>query len=99
MAGGKKAFLSGEGMKRGADSPKIGNSSGSLCRVVEDADPYGPASQSLRGAQNNSGPFFRRHVRHRQNGLAPRRSRAMARRLCIRAPILPLQIKALALIW
>jgi hypothetical protein len=34
----------------------------------------------------------------RQNGLAPRRSRAKARRLCIRAPILPHKIKAVALI-
>ena len=38
-------------MKCGADSPEIGNSLGSLCRVVEDADPYRLASQSLRGAQ------------------------------------------------
>ena len=35
----------------------------------------------------------------RQKKLAPRRSRALARRLCIRSFLLPLQIKAFALIW
>ena len=38
-------------------------------------------------------------ILRRQKKLAPRRSRALARRLCIRSFLLPLQIKAKALIW
>ena len=38
-------------------------------------------------------------ILRRQKKLAPRRSRALARRLCIRSFLLPLQIKAFALIW
>ena len=55
------------------------------------------ASQSLPVRANRIKSVF--PATCRQNGLAPRRSRAQARRLCIRAPILPLQIKAHALIW
>ena len=52
------------------------------------------AVEKLPEAKRDASPS-----RRRQNRLAPRRSRAKARRLCIRAPVLPLQIKAYALIW
>ena len=38
--GAEQSLPPGEGMRRGADSPGIGNPSGAFRRVVEDADPY-----------------------------------------------------------
>ena len=52
------------------------------------------SKEKIQRLSNRSAKILRR-----QKKLAPRRSRALARRLCFRSFLLPLQIKAEALIW